>query len=80
MFQSLNMQSLMLVGVIVAVLGVFYVYKELTKVKSTLNQVSKTPAYDTFVKPLPVRPPPPQPTPAPAPVPEAVEEVTKKEL
>jgi hypothetical protein len=74
----------MLVGVIVAVLGVFYVYKELTKVKSTLNQVSKTPAYDTFVKPLPVRPPPtpiqPPPAPVQPPPAEPVEEVTKKEL
>ncbi len=81
MFQSLNMQSLMLVGIIVAVLGLFYLYKELTKVKSTLNQVSKTPAYDTFVKPLPVRPPHPAPAPAPVQPPEPVEEVvTKKEL
>ena len=78
MFQSLNMQSLMLVGVIVAVIGVFYLYKELNKVKTAVNQVSKTPAHDAFMKPLPVRPPPPPPVPQ---APEPVEETaTKKDL
>lgn len=79
MFQSLNVQSLLIVGIIIAVCGVFYLYKELSKVKSSLNQVSKTPAYDTYVKPLPVRPPP-GPVQPPPPAPEPVEEVTKKEL
>ena len=78
MFQSLNVQSLLIVGIIISVCGVFYLYKELSKLKSSLNQVSKTPAYDTYVKPLSDRPPlvPVQPPPAP----EIVEETTKKEL
>lgn len=69
----------MLVGIIVAICGVFYLYKELSKVKSSINQVSKTPAYDTYVKPLPVRA---QPVPVQPPTPalEVVEEATKKEL